>query len=165
MLGLHSRLLLSEIELQCGFALKAYGDAASALARRDARDFWYSIQALLGAAAHLQRFLVANAELRTALQVPEGSPLLLPELNSADDIHTSLLSWLSRHKGGPLRSSNFGPAGVSDAQSAGFARYIDVKNSRLILFGSAYDLAALLGAIADLGRHATAELTSLKKIV
>lgn len=54
------RLLLYELELQCGFVLSAYSAATAALQRKDRDGFWYSVQALLGAAAHIHDFLAPD---------------------------------------------------------------------------------------------------------
>jgi hypothetical protein len=64
--------MLSGVEMQCRFVLKAYGYAAAAVQRRDAEGFWYSMQALLGAAAQIGRFLEADADLRAALRRRDG---------------------------------------------------------------------------------------------
>jgi hypothetical protein len=159
------RLLLSEMELQCGFALKAYGNAAVALEGRDAEGFWYSLQALLSAAAHLRAFLESDRELGTTLGVPAGSPLRRPELASVADVRGALLRWSSSRPRGPLRVSNFGPAGLTTADPAMFARFIDVDASVAVLFGDAHDLAALLAAVAQLHDVVKAELRHMQEVV
>jgi hypothetical protein len=152
MVDQRKRLLLAEIELQCGFALKAYGNAADALGRRDSETFWYSLQALLGAAARIRELLEPDEELRRGLDVPDGSPLLEPEL----DAPNAFPEWLSSHPRGPLRLSNFGPLGVSQADPAVFVRFIDVEKSIFILFGNAFDIPSLLAAIAGVNEKAKA---------
>lgn len=161
MVDQRKRLLLSEIELQCGFALKAYGGAAVALEQRDSDSFWYSLQALLCAAARIRGFLEPDEDLRRALDVPDGSPLRQLEL----DTRTAFLNWISSHPHAPLRLSNFGPLGVSDADPAVFARFINVEKSVFILFGNAYDIPSLLGAIAGLNERAKAERRRLQQVV
>ncbi len=165
MIDARRRMLLCEIELETSFALKAYGGAASALARRDPEGFWYSVQALLGAAANVHRFLEDDPELCALLQVPEGSPLLGRGLEFAADLKHSCVEWLASHPRGPLRQSNFGPFGVSHADASVFARFIDPEESLVLVFGESYDLARLLSAIAGLSQKVKTELRQIRELV
>jgi hypothetical protein len=76
------RLLLHELELQCGFALSAYGEAAAAIQSHDPDALWGAMHALLAAAAQIQRF--------PELDVPHDSPLRQPELASIGDTREAL---------------------------------------------------------------------------
>src|SRR5579885_1155255 len=108
MIDARRRMVLLEIELQCTFALKAYGSTTAALEHHDAVTFWYSLQALLGAAAHLHRFLQGDPELRAAAAVPDTSPLMQNGLDCAADVQKACIQWLDSRPKGPLRPSNFG---------------------------------------------------------
>ena len=158
-------MLLSEIELQCGFALKAYAGSASALEHRDPEDFWYALQALLDAAAQVHRFLEEDPALRAALDVRDDSPLRRTELDSAGDAGSACVRWLASRPRGPHRMSNFGPFGVSAADASVFARFIDVETSVCRVFGVAYDLPPLLAAIAGLNHRVKADLRQLREVV
>jgi hypothetical protein len=83
----------------------------------------------------------------------------IPNLSAAFD------RWLSLHPRGALRSSNFGPMGVADADPDGFARYLDRQNSMVILYGYRFAMPALLAAIADLKERAQVELRHLQEVV
>ncbi len=165
MMDARRRMLLSEIELQCGFALRAYSATAAAMEHRDPEAFWYSMQALLAAAAHVHRFLEDDPALRAALDISDDSPLCNSELDSACDVRLAFLQWLASRPRGPFRMSNFGPLGVSDADAAVFARFIDLENSVCLMFGMAYDLPALLAAIAGLSSRVKADLRQLRELV
>jgi hypothetical protein len=165
MIDARRRMLLSEIDMQCGFAMRAYAGAASALEHRDPEGFWYSLQALVGAAAHLHRFLENDAALRIALEVEDDSPLLRSELDCAGDVRTACLRWLASRPRGPLRQSNFGPLGVSHTDPEVFARFIDPEESVFLLFGESYDLARLLASIAGLSQKVKADLRQIRELV
>jgi hypothetical protein len=165
MMDARRRMLLSEIDLQCGFALKAYSGMAAALEHRDPEAFWYAMQALLAAAAHVHRFLEDDPALRAALDISDDSPLRNSELDSAADVRFSCLQWLASRPRGPIRMSNFGPLGVSEADAAVFARFIDLENSACLVFGMSYDLPPLLAAIAGLSSRVKADLRQLREVV
>jgi hypothetical protein len=165
MLDPRRRLLLSEIELQCAFVLRAYSGATTAVERRNPEAFWFSLQALLAAAAYIHRFLAADPDLRALLGVADDSPLRQPALDPAADIPAAFQRWLSEHPRGPLRLSNFGPFGVSHADPAAFERFLDVDQSIAIVFGASYDIAALLAATAGLSQNVKAELRRLQEVV
>jgi len=165
MIDARRRMLLCEIELESSFAMKAYGGATSALGRRDPEGFWYSVQALLGAAANLHRFLQDDQDLRTFLEVPADSPLLGQRLEGAADLKHSCVEWLASHPRGPLRQSNFGPFGVSHSDPSVFARFIDPEESLVRVFGESYDLARLLSAIAGLSQKVKNELRQIREMV
>ncbi len=158
-------MLLSEIDMQCGFAMRAYAGTTTALERRDPEGFWYSLQALVGAAAHLHRFLENDAGLRIALEVEDDSPLLGSELEGAADVGTACVRWLASHPRGPLRQSNFGPLGVSRTDPEVFARFIDPEESIFFLFGESYDLARLLASIAALSQKVKTDLRQIRELV
>jgi hypothetical protein len=159
------RLLLSEIEWQCGFALKAYSAATVALAHRDAEAFWAGVQGLLAAAAHIHRFLESDVHLRETLGVGDDSPLRQPELDRQTDVAFAFSQWVASHPRGPLRLTNVGPAGVSNADPTVFTRFLDAERSVATLFGARYDLPRILGAIATLSPAVKAELRHLQEIV
>lgn len=165
MLDRRTRPLLHELDLQCGFALKAYAAAAIALERRESEDFWYALQALLAAAAHLHQFLQTDPHLRSRLGVEEGSPLSLGELDLPADAYLAFGRWLEAHPRGPLRISNFGPFGVTLADRSVFARYLDTERTIAFVFGAAYDVPALLSAIAGLRHRVGVELRHLQEVV
>ena len=159
------RLLLCEIELQCGFVLHAYRAAAAALQRKDRDGFWYSAQALLGAAAHLHDFLSRDADLRQTLNIRDHSPLLRPELAPAGSPAAAWSDWLSAHAREPLRLTNFGPHGVSGAGPDLFARFIDVDRSLCMVFGKAYDIAELMATVAEVQHAVKEELRRIREVV
>jgi hypothetical protein len=159
------RLLLYELELQCGFALKAYGKATAALGRNDRDSFWYAVQALLDAAANLHGFLSADAALRSALGAPDNSPLLRPELTKLRGLAAVWADWVTAHRREPLRLTNFGPHGVSDADPSAFGRFIDVERSVCVVFGIAFDIAQLMAAVAALRQTVNEELRRLREVV
>jgi hypothetical protein len=165
MVDARRRMLLAEIDVQCGFALRAYSGSTSALQRRDPECFWYSLQALLGAAAHLHRFLEADPDLKTALDVPDDSPLLRSELDCVADLRSACARWLGSRPRGPHRQSNFGPLGISQADPAVFARFIDPEESTAVLFGESYDLAQILAAIAILSQKVKTDLRQIREMV
>ena len=68
------RILLSELERQCGIALMAYDDAAAALQKHNADRFWYALQGLTAAAGHLEGILwpVPNAAIGWASELREA---------------------------------------------------------------------------------------------
>jgi hypothetical protein len=158
------RLLLYELELQCGFVLSAYGAATAALQRKDRDGFWYSVQALLGAAAHIHDFLAPDLALRRALGVPDDSPLLRPELGAAGEVAGAWSAWVSQSRG-PLRLTNFGPHGISDVNRGLFARFIDVDRSLCILFGNPYDIAELMASVAVVNQQIKEEVRRLQQVV
>ena len=156
------RLLLHEIELQSGFALKAYREAVAALAHHDSCGFWGAVQAMLTAAAQIQSLLGPAAG--SGLTLPRSGALIQPELRSAAD-SSAFASWIAEHPRGPLRVSNLGPFGASRAEPDVFARYVDADQSVVIVFGRRFDIAALLAAIAELRESVQAELRHLQEVV
>jgi hypothetical protein len=132
------RLLLHEFELQCDFALRAYRDAAG-MEARDEQGFWYAVQTLLNAAA--QALGLAEALDYVAEPFQRG------ELRAVENVRSALERW---------GSSN--PA-FKAARSAGAERSV------VTLFGHTIDLAALLGALAELRERARAELRHFQEIV
>jgi len=165
MLDARNRLLLSEMELQCAFALKGYEIAASALARRDREGFWSAVQAALSAAGHLQGFLEGEPGLSASLGVGEDSPLRRSALAEISRVPGAFFRWLSSHPRGPHRLTNLGPSGVSDADPELFARYIDVEQSLVVLFGHSFPIPALLSAIAELAEKVKEELQRTQNLV
>jgi hypothetical protein len=153
------------MELQCAFMLKAYGAAAGALQRKDRDAFWYAVQALLDAAGHIHDFLVTDPGLRSALGVADDSALLRPELEEAGDAAGAWSKWASSQGRAPLRLTNFGPLGVSDADPAVFARFIDVNRSVCIVFGRTYDIARLMAEAAGLNQRVKEELRRMRELV
>jgi hypothetical protein len=158
-------MLLCEIELQCGFALKAYAGTVSALERLDPEAFWYSIQGLVTAAGHVQQLLDCDGALCAALEVPQESPLREKRLAPASDVPAAYCRWLASGVRGPLRQTNFGPLGVSRSDPGVFARYVDPDPSVFRLFGEEYELASLLAAIASLREKARSELRHIRELV
>jgi hypothetical protein len=150
-------MLLHEIEQQCDFALRAYQDAAIALEAGRPDQFWCAIQGVLTAGAQLNQLLWPEA----AELVPIDSPLAsdFPNVSAAFD------HWISLHPRGSLRSSNFGPMGVADADPGGFARFLDRQNSTVVLYGYRFAMPAILAAIAELKERAQAELRHLQEVV
>ena len=150
-------MLLHEIEQQCDFALRAYQEAAIALEARRPDQFWYAIQGVLSAGAQLNQLLWPEA----AELVPIDSPLAadFPSPIAAFD------RWISLHPRGSLRSSNFGPMGVADADPSGFARFLDRQNSTVFLYGYRFAMPELLAAIAELKERAKMELRHLQEVV
>jgi hypothetical protein len=93
--------------------------------------------------------------------VPIDSPLAadFPHLSTAFD------HWIALHPRGSLRSSNFGPMGVADADPDGFARFLDRQNSMVILYGYRFAMPPLLAAVANLKERAQVELRHLQEVV
>ena len=127
------RILLSELERQCGIALMAYDDAAAALQKHNADRFWSALQALTAAAGNLEGMLwpVPNAaigwasELREALGLKDDSPLHHPGLAASRNISSALEDWQAGHPDRSWRASNFGPGGFTSASPADCVRYFD----------------------------------------
>lgn len=156
------RILLSEIDRQCRFAMIAYGDACAALETRDAERCWYSLQALIAAAVQLHQLLWPSrhgshewaVELRGALEVSDDSALNQPRLASAFDNIATLESWSSPHSGS-----------LDDAALAECVRCFDPETGAFTLFGNVIELPPLLNAIAELARKTEIEQQHLRELV
>ena len=159
------RLLISETDLQCGFGLAAYRDAASAVQHRDPADFWRHMQSLLTAALHLRQLLVREAGLRATLGIPSDSAILNPDLEAVADPGRVFDVWVRAHPRGPLRLTNFGPLGISHADPAVFARYFDAESSTLLLYGTTFHLPDLLIAMAAVKAEAASQLRQIQALV
>ncbi|HEY2019089.1 MAG TPA: hypothetical protein VGH38_36535 [Bryobacteraceae bacterium] len=165
------RILLSEIDRQCRFAMIAYSDASAALERRDAERCWYSLQGLIAAALQLHRLLwpepdssqASAVELRGALEIPEDSPLNQAPLVLSLDLLATLEAWGSPR---PAPSpSNLGTGGLSDASYAECVRSFDPETGMFTLFGNVVELPALLNAISDLAQNTEREMQHLREVV
>lgn len=167
------RILLSELERQCGIALMAYDDAAAALQKHNADRFWYALQGLTAAAGHLEGMLwpVPNAatgwasELREALGLKDDSPLHHPGLAASRNIVSALEEWQAGHPDRSWRASNFGAGGFTTAGPSDCVRYFDRERSLYIFCGYTFELPVLLGAIAELGHRARLEIEHLRELV
>jgi len=162
------RILLSEIDRQCRFAMIAYGDACSALEKRDAERCWYALQGLLAAGMQLNRLLWPPpggsdwaVGLRGVLEVPDDSPLNLPGLASALDITPTIETWSPPRAG----QSGFSSGGLIDAAPAECLRCFDPESGAFTLFGHVVELPPLLNAIADLGTKAEQEQQHLREVI
>jgi len=150
-------LLLHEIELQCGFAFRGYGESAAAFERGDMLGFWGAVQAILNAAGRIHGLLGSLAEARGAL-VPDGSPLLAREMAAMADSGAVWQRWIAEHSLDTPRASNLGPFGASQGDPTGFARHIDEEHSVATIFGHSFNLAELLSALANLRERVQTEL-------
>jgi hypothetical protein len=167
------RILLKEIERQCGIALTAYDEAAAALQRHNPDRFWYSLQGLTTAAGHLESLLwpAPNAsigwaaELRQALGMRDDSVLHRCGAAAVLNLAAALENWQSAHSGRAWYDSNYGPNGFNGAHSGDCLRYFDLENSVYLLCGHRFELPALLGAIAELGHRARLETEHLRELV
>jgi hypothetical protein len=151
------RILLSEIDRQCRFAMIAYSDACAALEGRDAERCWYSLQGLIAAATQLRGLLWPSAatsldwaaEFRGALDVTDESPLNQPQLRSALDPVANLVSSTS----------------LADATQAECVRCFDPETGAITLFGNVVELPPLLNAITELAQKAERESQHLREVV
>jgi len=165
------RILLSEIDRQCRFAMIAYGDASAALERRDAERCWYSLQALLAAAMQLHGLLWPSAgpslawavELRSALDVTDDSPLNQPQLVSALDPASTLESWTALHPRHKPLPASLDYSGLADAAEC--VRCFDPEIGAFTLFGSVVELPSLLNSIAELAQKTELESQHLRELV
>ena len=164
------RILLSEIDRQCRFAMIAYSDASAALERRDAERCWYSLQGLVAAALQLHRLLwpepdasqVWALELRGSLEIPTIRLSTRPNSSSLDLLAT-LEAWSSPR---PAPSpSNLSPGGLADSTYAECVRSFDPETGMFTLFGNVVELPPLLNAIAELAQKAEQELHHLREVV
>jgi len=163
------RVLLSEIDRQCRFAMIAYADACSALERRDAERCWYSLQGLVSAAMQLNHLLWPPygsspdwvVTVRGALEVAEDSALNQPGLSTALDITQTIEEWTPT-RDGPAGFGSFGP---TDTATGECVRSFDPETGVFTLFGNVVQLPPLLSAIAELGRKAEAEQQHLREVV
>jgi hypothetical protein len=146
-------ILLSEVERQCRFALKGYGDALAAMNSCDTERFWHSLEGIVSIAAQLPSLSTA-----AGLPLAEDSVLHAPELAHVSDVE----SW--RPLRPEIKSSNFGPAGFTRAHPGECARFFDLDTSIFIRFGHIFEMPPLLAAIADLSHRAEMEqdLSALK---
>jgi hypothetical protein len=166
------RILLSEIDRQCRFAMIAYGDASTAIETRDAERCWYSLQGLLAAVAQLHELLWPSAgdspewalELRAALQVGDDSPLNLPRIPSPLDLVTALDSWIAPRATGHPVISSFASGGAA-AEATDCVRCFDPESGAFTLFGHVVALPPLLNAIAELAQKTEAEVHHLREVV
>ena len=163
------RVLLSEIERQCRFALMAYDDASAALRRRDAERVWYALQGLLTASAHLRRLLARAADLRAAIGLPDDSPLNERSLEPMADLVPAWESWNSLQASEPSRLSSIGRdarAGAAGEAAAGCpVRSFDPETGTLTLFGKVLELSPLLAAIAEIAHRAETALEHRRQLV
>lgn len=145
-------IVLAEIERQCRHAMKAYQETAAARQARNDAALWYSLEALLGAAAHLHQLLwpppnpaVAwAAELRRALGM-EDSPLARKELGAVLDLAGLVDDWALNPDGG--------------------VRWFDGELATLRYYGRVFELAPLLSAIAELEARAAREVRNMRQMV
>lgn len=167
------RILLSEIERQCGIALIAYDEAAAALQKHDPERFWSALQSLTTAAGQLDALLwpAPNAsigwaaELREALAMGDDSPLHHPGLAASLNVVTALEAWQASHSDRTWLATNFGKNGFTTARSSECIRYFDRESSVYIFCGHLIELPALLGAIAQLSHRARMETEHLRELV
>jgi hypothetical protein len=146
-------IVLAEIERQCRFAMTAYQEAAAAAEVGDEGPLWYSLEALLGAAAHLHQLLWPRpnpsvawaAELRAALAIDLDSPLARQELVSVFDFEALMDEWILHPEGA--------------------ARWFDRELSTVHYYGRVFELAPLLSAIADLDARTLREVQHMREVV
>jgi hypothetical protein len=144
MLYRRRRILLSEIDRQCGFALMAYGDATTALQTRDSERLWYSLDALVSAAARLHRLLWPSpdgslawaVELRRVLGVPDDSPLNRPQLSAISNLVSTLEAWNALQPDQPPLLSNWGPGGFTEPTPAECVRCFAPESGTFTLLGT-----------------------------
>jgi hypothetical protein len=166
-------ILLAEIEQQCRFGLLAYGDATRAQKAGDAERFWYSLQSLVQAAAHVSLLLWPTGEdrqaaagaLRQALRVPEDSALSPARLPPAAALDELLVDWVASVLQGEASLSNFGPGGFSACVLSRYVRCFDPDEDAFVFFGEVWDCGALARALAEIQHHAEAEIQRLKAIM
>jgi hypothetical protein len=166
----HRRILLSEVDRQCRFAMIAYADACSALERRDAERCWYSLQGLIAAAMQLHRLLwplpsgsQSAVDFRGSLEVADDSPLNQPQLASALDVTSALESFGASRTS--LSRPILSPSGLADPASSECVRCFDPETGVFTVFGNAVELPTLLSAIADLGQKAEEEQQHMRELV
>lgn len=173
MLYRRRRILLSEIDRQCSFALMAYGDATTALQTRDSERLWYSLEGLVTAATRLHHLLWPSpnaslawaVELRRALGVPDDSPLNRPQLSAISNLVSTLESWNSLRPGQPPLLSNLGPGGFTEPSPAECVRCFAPEAGSFTLFGTVFELPPLLNAVVELGHRVEQELQHLRAMV
>ncbi len=159
------RVLLAELDRQAKFALMAYDDATSALARRDPDRFWYSVQGLLAAANHLQQLLGWASDLRAAVDLAADSPLHEPALPVMANLVAALESWNALQASDPSQLSTIGPRAMAEMTPAGCVRCFDPDTAILTFFGRSLSLAPLLAAIAEVAHRAEGELRHRREVV
>jgi hypothetical protein len=146
-------LMLAEIVRQCRFAMRAYAAATAAIDCGDEEALWSSMEALLGAAAHIHQLLWPHSEgdtrhadeFRLALAIAPDSPLAWTQLRAIWDLAALVDQWTAR-PGGAVR---------------GFDR----EASQLRYYGLTFDLPPLLGAIAELEERAIGEVWQMRQVV
>jgi hypothetical protein len=167
------RIVLSEIDQQCRFALLAYHDATVALGSRQAERFWYSMQALVNAATSASRLLWPSArdhqplaeELRRSLNITVDSVLSPAKLGSQADEDHPLFGWVSSVSHREVSPSNFGPGHVASSSPEHCARFLDPDESVFGLFGRVFDSAAVMRAVAELHEKTRIEMHRLETLM
>lgn len=166
-------ILLAEIEQQCRFGLLAYGDATRAQKAGDAERFWYSLQSLVQAAAHVSSLLwpsqverqAAARALRQALGAWEDSALSPDRLPRPGALEELLVRWVGSGLEGEASLSNFGPNGFGPCTGSRYVRCFDPDESAFVFLGRVWDCAALTRALAEIEHRAEAEIQRLKAIM
>jgi|GEM_PF-3245001 len=94
---------IAEVQSQTDFAMMAFQDLKAALAVKDTRRTWYSVQGFLIAAANLSKLLYSKqsrcTELRTELGLKDASPIAAREVrNSFEHFDERIEAWEARSK-------------------------------------------------------------------
>lgn len=128
---------------------------------------WYSLQALLVAAADVskllwptkQKFSDRGLELRRSLGVPQPSPLQPRALRDTfEHFDERLDEWVLRSRRSERRifaDSNIGPPGmIGGVHPDDILRQFDPATAELIFRGERFQLPPIIRALQDLGENA-----------
>lgn len=156
------RIIHSEVERQCKFALIAVRDLKQALHIPGGDRLWHSVQAFLVAAGNISKLLwpprrrrplipERASELRTSLSVGEHSPLKRRTFrNHFEHFDERLEQWATSPQRGMLINSNVGsPRTIGDSEPGHYPRNFDTTNSAVSYCGDVYYLQPVVDAIRD----------------
>ena len=163
------QILQFEVERQCGFVLMAAEDIRRALGCNDSGRVWYSVQALLVAAANVSKLLwppgrdlrKRGETLRDSLLVGDDSPIRGRGLRDAfEHFDERIEKWAQSSPRGAFVDSNIGLAGriEIDAKSEkDYLRNFEPATWTVTFWGDSYHLIPLVEAIRSLQQRAAIE--------
>jgi len=166
-------VFVSEVEIQCEFALRAMNQLRRALAAQDRRGVFFSAQAFLGAAGNVSKLLwppspgipKRGEEIRQCLGVLDSSPVAPRTFrNHFEHFDERLEQWAVTSKRRNLVDSSILPPGaIVGIEPEDFMRNLDPTTLSLTFRGDKYELTLVEAALTQI--HQTAQAKRYELLV